>query len=86
MDPDQTQWGVTEQLRQAWEQLGGSLTNGQHVSAITLGIYLLLGGVLALYARMLYARFSASPSDSDSITRVFPLLTLVTTGVIAVVK
>ena len=35
---------------------------------------------------MLHGRCSVSPSDSDSITRVFPLLTIVTTAVIAVVK
>lgn len=75
-----------EQLRQAWEQLEGSVTNGQSVSALNLVIYLLLGGVLALYLRLLHNRCSASPSDSDTISRVFPLLTMITTGVIAVVK
>ncbi len=75
-----------EQLQEAWAQLEGTVTNGQSVSAINLCIYLLLGGTLALYIRMLHGRCSVSPSDSDSITRVFPLLTLVTTAVIAVVK
>lgn len=75
-----------EQLRQAWSQLEGSVTNGQTIPAINLCFYLLLGGVLALYIRLLHSRCSASPSDSDSITRVFPLLTLITTAVIAVVK
>ncbi|MHB8969403.1 MAG: DUF4956 domain-containing protein [Pirellulaceae bacterium] len=75
-----------QQLQTAWKQLEGSVSNGQNVSALTLCAYLLLGGVLALYCRFLYRRCGASPSDSDSITRIFPLLTLVTTAVIAVVK
>ncbi|MHB9066477.1 MAG: DUF4956 domain-containing protein [Pirellulaceae bacterium] len=75
-----------EQLQSAWRQLEGSVSNGQPVSALTLGAYLMLGGVLALYCRFLYRRCGASASDSDSITRIFPLLTLVTTAVIAVVK
>lgn len=75
-----------QQLQEAWSQLQSSVTNGQDVSALALGAYLLLGGVLALYCRFLYRHCGASPSDSDSITRVFPLLTLVTTAVIAVVK
>jgi hypothetical protein len=74
------------ELFEAWKQLEGTVTNGQNVSALTLTAYLLLGGVFAMYCRFLYRRCSASPSDSDSITRVFPLLTLVTTAVIAVVK
>jgi len=61
-------------------------TMNGNVSAINLAFYLVLGGLLALYIRMLYRRCSSSPSDSDSITRVFPLLTMVTIGVIAVVK
>ena len=75
-----------QQLENAWKQLEGSVSNGQNVSALTLCAYLVLGGVLALYCRFLYRRCGASPSDSDSITRIFPLLTLVTTAVIAVVK
>lgn len=75
-----------EQFQQAWQQVEGSVTNGQHVPAINLCVYLLLGGVLALYIRFLFGRCSVSPSDSEPITRIFPLLTLVTTGVIAVVK
>jgi hypothetical protein len=39
-----------------------------------------------LYVRFLYQKFSAAASDTDSITRVFPLLLMVTTAVIAVVK
>lgn len=73
-------------FQDAWEKLKSSVTNGQNVDASTLCVYLVLGGILALYCRFLYRRCGASASDSDSITRVFPLLTLVTTAVIAVVK
>jgi hypothetical protein len=45
-----------------------------------------MGGVLALYIRFLYRRCNASVSNSDSVARIFPLLTMVTIGVIAVVK
>ena len=41
---------------------------------------------MAHYVRFLYRACGASASDAESITRVFPLLTLVTIGVIAVVK
>ncbi len=75
-----------QQLQDVWAQLEGTVTNGQNVSALTLCAYLILGGLLALYCGFLYRRCSASPSDSDAITRIFPLLTLVTTAVIAVVK
>ncbi len=75
-----------DQIRQSWNQLQTSVSAAQNVSAINLAVYLLLGGLLAVYIRLLYRRFSTSPSDSDSITRVFPLLTLVTIGVISVVK
>ncbi len=74
------------QLQEAWNQLQNSVSTTQSNSALSLAVYLLLGGLLALYIRVLYRYCSSSPSDSDSITRVFPLLTLVTIGVIAVVK
>ena len=47
---------------------------------------LLLGAALGLYIRFLYDRFGRSSADSDSVSRVFPLLTVVTTGIIAVIK
>lgn len=74
------------EFEQVWAQLKSTVINGQGVSALTLCVYLVLGGILSLYCRFLYHRCSASPSDSDSITRIFPLLTLVTMAVIAVVK
>ena len=39
-----------------------------------------------LYIRFLYRRCNSSFSGSDSVARIFPLLTMVTIGVIAVVK
>lgn len=59
--------------------------NSESESALRLTGYLLIGGLVAIYIRFLYRRFSASASDTDSITRVFPLLLIVTTAVIAVV-
>ncbi len=73
-------------LHEAWKQLQGSVSIGQNLEVVSLAVYMLLGGVCALYVRFLFRRCSSSPSDSDSITRVFPLLTLVTIGVIAIVK
>ncbi len=75
-----------QQLEEVWKQLEGAVTNGQNVSALSLCMYLLLSATLALYIRFLYKKCSASSSDTESISRVFPLLALVTTGVIAVVK
>ncbi len=75
-----------DQIQESWQQLQDSVSIAQNISAITLAAYLLLGGFLALYIRLLYRCCGSSPSDSDSITRVFPLLTLVTIGVITVVK
>jgi Domain of unknown function (DUF4956) len=77
---------VQDQIQESWKQLQDSVSIAQNISAITLAVYLLLGGFLALYIRLLYRCCGSSPSDSDSITRVFPLLTLVTIGVISVVK
>jgi hypothetical protein len=71
---------------EAWRQLEGALSTGENISAVRLAAYLVLGGVLALYVRLLYRRCTSGVADPDSITRVFPILTIVTTGVIAVVK
>ena len=55
-------------------------------SGIRLGLVLLIGGLLGLYLRYLYNRFGSSLSDRDSVSSIFPLLTMVTIAVIAVVK
>ncbi|MBO12808.1 MAG: hypothetical protein CMJ68_18885 [Planctomycetaceae bacterium] len=47
---------------------------------------MIIGGLLTLYIRFLYRRCNSSFSGSDSVARIFPLLTMVTIGVIAVVK
>lgn len=77
---------MNEQIRESWDQLQDSVSAVQNASALTMAVYLLLGGVLSLYLRVLYTRCSGSVSDTDSVTRIFPLLTIVTTAVIAVVK
>lgn len=77
---------MQDQIQESWRQLQESVSIAQNISAITLAAYLVLGGFLALYIRLLYRYYGSSASDSDSITRVFPLLTLVTIGVISVVK
>ena len=55
-------------------------------SVLVMVAYLVMGGLLALYVRFLYRHCNASVSDADSVARIFPLLTMVTVGVIAVVK
>lgn len=74
-----------DQLVEEWNKFETAATGGDG-STIPLVIYAIIGGILALYIRWLYRRFSSSPSDTDSITRVFPLLVIITTGVIMVVK
>jgi len=78
---------MQEQISQTWQELQESVSGAQSVAAwSTLAVYLLIGGVLGLYVRFLYRASSASLSNRDSIARVFPLLTMVTISVIAVVK
>ena len=69
----------------AWQQLRDAFDQASYDSALTLAAYLLLGGLLATYVRVLYRRTSRNPA-ADSVARVFPLLTLVTIAVISVVK
>ena len=75
-----------QSLQEALRQLEGSVSISQNVSSLNVCVYLAMSATLALYVRLLYRTCSASPSDTESISRVFPLLALVTTGVIAVVK
>jgi len=56
------------------------------LAATRLFVLLLLGGVLALFVRMLYVRFSRSVSDRESFGAVFVPLTVATVLVISVVK
>ena len=47
---------------------------------------LVLGGLLAQYIRFLYMRCGSAHSDAESLSSVFPLLTLIIIAVISVVK
>lgn len=77
---------MSEILQTVKAQLQAAFSAGQAATTVEVAIYLLIGGLLACYLRLLYARFGGTPSDPDAITRVFPLLTMITTAVIAVVK
>lgn len=77
---------MQEQLMEAWRQVQTSMSAGQTTNAAKLAVFLLAGGLLALFIKWLYQHFGKSMSNRDSVTRVFPLLTLVTIGVITVVK
>lgn len=74
---------------QLWDQLQGELTNSfttPDASAMfSLFVSLVVGGLLAMYLRFLYRRTSAQ-IGADSIAKVFPMLTIVTIAVIAVVQ
>lgn len=67
-------------------QLQQSVGWSEPTSAAKLAVYLLLGGTLSLYLRWLFRRCSGTLSNSEDVTRVFPLLTVITTAVIVVVK
>ncbi len=73
-------------LKETLDQLRQAVSVEQNVSAMTVAIYLLLGAAMSLYVRFLYRQCGASSNDADAITRIFPLLTMVTIGVISVVK
>jgi uncharacterized membrane protein YhiD involved in acid resistance len=77
---------AVQQIQEAWKQFEGTVSIDQNISAVKLTVYLFAAALLALYVRWLYQRCSVSASDADSISRVFPMLALVTTAVIAVVK
>ena len=74
------------QLQEAWKQLEGAVSTDQNISAMRLAAYLFFAGFLSLYLRLLYRKCSASASDTESFSRIFPLLAVITTAVIAVVK
>jgi hypothetical protein len=75
-----------KELEKNWERLKDSIEAAQVSSSLTLAVYLIIGGLLGLYLRVLYNRCSTTVSDADSVTRIFPLLTVVTTAVIEVVQ
>jgi hypothetical protein len=73
-------------LQEALDQLLEAVSVEQNITAVTLGLYLILGGALGLFVRSLYRNCGHSASDSEAITRIFPMLTMVTIAVISVVK
>ncbi len=77
---------MDNELQQAWDQMLESMSVHQGVSALSVGIHLVFAGVVGLYLRLLFRRCSISASDSESITRAFPLLTVISAGVIGIVK
>ncbi len=77
---------MEQELLDAWNQVQQGFTIQQGALTLTMVIYLIVGGILGLFLRFLFRRYSVSASDSDGISRVFPLLVVITTAVIAVVK
>ena len=75
-----------DQFQEALQKLEQSLTFSENKSVLSLCVYVALAGLLALYVRQLYRWCSATVSDADSVSRTFPILAMVTAGVIAVVK
>ncbi len=73
-------------LQEALDQLLHAVSVEQNITAVTLGLYLILGGALGLLVRSLYRNCGTSASDSEAITKIFPMLTMVTIAVISVVK
>lgn len=69
-----------------WKALESSISIVENLSVFPIVVYMVLGGLLALYLRFLYRHCNSSFSGADSVARIFPLLTMVTIGVIAVVK
>ena len=76
---------MEDQLNAFWDELK-SVGNAEHASsALNLLMYLTLGGLLALYVRFIYRHFN-DPRSEDTVSIIFPLLTIVTVGVIATIK
>jgi uncharacterized membrane protein YhiD involved in acid resistance len=74
------------ELQQAWRRLVESVSLHQGVLTLSVSVQLVYAAALGLYLRTLFRRATLSASDAESIARVFPLLTVVTAGVIGVVK
>ena len=77
---------MSEEFLKTWESVQGSMVTPDFPTLLRLALYLFVAGLLSLYLRWVYRHCGASASDAESITRIFPLLTVVTTGVIVVVK
>ena len=70
----------------AWQVVQSSISIAENVPVLAIAVYMVLGGLLALYLRFLYRHCNSSFSGADSVARIFPLLTMVTIGVISVAK
>lgn len=75
-----------DKFLETWQDVYGTVSPVEQVPIFATAMNLAVGGLLAVYLRFLYGKFGAAATDSDSITRVFPLLTIVTTVVIALVQ
>ncbi len=77
-------------METAWEpflaQLKESFTATEASSPARLALSLLASGLMATYLRWLYRICSGTLSNPEDVSKVFPLLTLVTTAVIVVVR
>ena len=82
MDPTANSPSAWDDLLKAFQP--STVPNAPAV--LSIAVYMIIGGLLTLYIRFLYRRCNSSFSGSDSVARIFPLLTMVTIGVIAVVK
>ena len=82
MDPTTNSPSAWDDLLKAFQP--STVPNAPAV--LSIAVYMIIGGLLTLYIRFLYRRCNSSFSGSDSVARIFPLLTMVTIGVIAVVK
>jgi uncharacterized membrane protein YhiD involved in acid resistance len=76
---------MEDQLNAFMDELKSVGDTGHTSSALNLLMYLTLGGLLALYVRFIYRRFN-DPRSEDTVSIIFPLLTIVTVGVIATIK
>lgn len=64
-----------------------SLWSAEQIASIqTIAIYLLLAFLFSFYIRFLYRRFHVVESGTDSVSIIFPLLTVVTVAVIMTIK
>ncbi len=68
------------------DELTADISSISSPDSARIAVFLLIGGVLGVYIRLLYDRYGRSTADTDSVSRSFPLLTIVTIGIITVIK
>ena len=69
-----------------WDKFSSSMSSESGPSVQMLTTCMILSGALSWYIRFLYQRCATTATDTDSLSRTFPLLAIVTTGLIAVLK